>query len=278
MPDFTRLSQQDLTARRQALRRHRRWRLLQTLWRTAAISGLTVGVVTVATSPKWVVQSPAQIDVSGNQLLSDEAIYELLPLDYPQPLLKIQPQQVEQKLVTYGPLAEAVVSRRLFPPGLSIRVRERRPVAIAVPNTAVPVSSIQKVAPFRQMGLLDESGYWMPFNSFAQLNESFKPPTLRVLGMQPNYQKNWPSLYQAIQQSPLKITEVDWRDPSNLILQTDLGAVHFGPHTASFSEQLLVLDRMRHLDAKLNTEKIAFIDLRNPQSPTVQILQATNVP
>jgi cell division protein FtsQ len=278
MTDFTRFSQTDLRARRQTLRRQRRVRLLQSLWRNLAICGLAMVTVMVATSPQWQVRDPGQIEISGNQLLPDDAIYDLLPIAYPQSLLKIQPQMIERTLTTQGPIAEAIVSRRLLPPGLNVRIRERHPVAITIPNTAIPISSVEEIAPFSQMGLLDESGYWMPYNSFSQLNQEFTPPVLQVYGMRASYQADWPGVYQALQQSPVKIVAVDWRKPSNFILQTELGTVHLGPYGQAFSEQLAALDRMRNLNAEVNTEKVAFIDLRNPQKPTVQILQATNTP
>ncbi|MEM9907492.1 MAG: FtsQ-type POTRA domain-containing protein [Cyanobacteria bacterium P01_D01_bin.44] len=278
MPEFTQCSPEDLASRRQQLRHQRRLHLLQGIWRALAMVGLTAGVVMVATSPRWNLQAPTQIDISGNQLLSENAVYELLSIDYPQPLLKLQPQSIEQRLVEVGPIAEAVVSRRLFPPGLNVRINERHPVAISIPDTTTPVASLKEVVPFRQMGLLDKSGYWMPYNSFTQLNDDFEPPTLQVHGMKASYQKDWPGLFETLQQSPIKVTEIDWRDPSNLILQTDLGMVHMGPYGQRISEQLLALDRMRNLDAKLNLEKIAFIDLRDPQNPSVEILQATNTP
>ncbi|MEO0456700.1 MAG: FtsQ-type POTRA domain-containing protein [Cyanobacteria bacterium P01_A01_bin.114] len=278
MPEFTQFSPEDLTHRRKQLRRQRRWHLLQGIWRMMAMAGLTTGVVTVAVSPRWTIQAPTQVDVSGNHLLSENAVYELLPIEYPQPLLTLQPQAIEQQLVKAGPIAEAVVSRRLFPPGLNVRIDERNPVAIAIPDTTMPVASLKEVVPFRQMGLLDESGYWMPYNSFTQLNDDFEPPTLQVRGMKASYQKDWPKLFETLQQSPIKITEIDWRDPSNLILQTDLGTVHMGSYNHRISEQLLALDQMRNLDSQLDLEKIAFIDLQDPQNPTVEILQATTAP
>jgi cell division protein FtsQ len=276
MPEFTRFSQQDLCARRRSLRRQRRWRGLQRLWRSLAISGLALATVTLAASPRWRLQAPSQIDISGNQLLSKETIQSMLPIDYPQPLLKLQPQALATHLQATGPIADAVVQRRLFPPGLNIRVRERQPVAIAVP--AAPATALDKRAPFRQLGLLDESGVWMPYNSFASLPNHFEYPTLQVRGMQASQQKDWPKLYQAVRRSPITVSEIDWRDPTNLTLQTAIGTVYLGDDSQNLPKQLAVLGRMRHLHAQLQTEKIAFIDLRNSDNPTVEILQATKTP
>ena len=124
-----------------------------------------------------------------------------------------------------------------------------------------------------QMGLLDANGYWMPYNSFTRLGS--QEPKLQVQGMRPAYQKDWPDIYQALQKNPVAIDKLDWRDPTNLILYTELGKVHIGPYGQNFSKQLIALDRMRNLNAQMDIEEIAFIDLRNPDDPTLEILQAT---
>ncbi|MBE9068818.1 cell division protein FtsQ/DivIB, partial [Leptolyngbya cf. ectocarpi LEGE 11479] len=78
-----------------------------------------------------------------------------------------------------------------------------------------------------------------------------------------------------LQKNQTQISQIDWRDPTNLILQTELGRVHIGPYGQNFSKQLAALDRMRNLNAQMDIEEIAFIDLRNPDNPTLEILQAT---
>lgn len=272
MTDFQVPTSQDLATRRQRLRQQRRYRLLQGIWRAIAISGLTAGTVWVATSPVWLIQSGEQLDISGNQLLSDDEIQALLPIDYPQPLLKVQPQTLSAQLKKHGPIADAIVSRRLFPPGLHVRVQERYPVAVALPDPTEPISAIPaKTVPFQEMGLLDQGGFWMPYDSFSQSNHGFELPGLQVYGMRPTYQEQWAQLYPMLSRSPVKISEVDWRNPNNLILQTELGEVHLGPFGPRFSEQLVALDQMRSLNGKVGKEKIAYIDLREPQSPAVEI-------
>ena len=236
--------------------------------------GLTLGCLSLATSNRWQIQSPEQINLSGNQLLPDAEVYELIDIDYPQSLLKVRPLDLENALTDKGPIEAAIVRRRLLPPGLNIRIRERTPVAIALPNVDVAIKSLDDdPQSFSQIGLLDANGYWMPYNSFTQLGS--QEPKLQVRGMRPAYQKHWPYIYQMLQKNPVSVSLLDWRDPANLILHTDLGTVHMGPYGQNFSKQLTALDRMRNLNAKMDIEEIAFIDLRNPDNPTLEILQAT---
>ena len=277
MPDLAEYSYENLAARRHDLKRRRRRLFWQRLWRQTALVGITVGCVSLATSGRWQLQSAEQINLSGNQLLSAEAVHGLMAIDYPKFLLKVHPLDLETSLMAKGPIADAMVRRRLLPPGLNVRIQERIPVAIALPNRDMAVAaSNDEPQSFTQMGLLDAYGYWMPYNSFAQLGS--QEPRLRVQGMRPAYQKDWPTIYQALQQSPVTVAKLDWRDPTNLILQTELGAVHMGSYGQNFSKQLTALDRMRNLNVKMDIAEIAFIDLRNPDNPTLEILQATKPP
>ena len=103
------------------------------------------------------------------------------------------------------------------------------------------------------------------------LNPNFKPPALKISGQLDNYRPHWAKFYTLIRQSPVKVLEVDWNDQTNLILKTELGAVHFGAYSNNFAQQLKALDQMRHLSSRVKPTEIAYIDLRNPDSPTIQM-------
>ncbi len=274
MPDITEFSKANLKTRRKDLKRRRHKLFWQSLWRQTAMVGLAVSCLSLATSSRWQIQSTEQLTLSGNRLLPDEEVYKLMDIDYPQPLLKVRPLDLENNLIAEGPIADAIVRRRLLPPGLNVRIQERTPVAIALPNTDVAIKSLDDdPQSFIQIGLLDAHGYWMPYSSFNQLGS--QEPKLQVQGMRPAYQKDWPTIYQMLQTNPVAIFRLDWRDPANLILHTELGIVHMGPYGPNFSKQLTALDRMRNLNAQMDIEEIDFIDLRNPDNPTLEILQAT---
>lgn len=240
---------------------------------------LAGGTVWLATSPIWLIRSGDQLEISGNQLLSDKNIQDLLPVPYPQSLLKVKPDFLAQSIEAYAPIEKAAVSRRLIPPGLHVRVQERVPVAVAIPDTTRPVKAIPtQPVPFREPGLIDAAGNWMPYNSFRELGATASPPALTVRGMRPGYQLDWQKIYPSVSRSPIKVTAIDWTRPSNLILQTELGAVHLGPYGNNFEAQLAALDQLRSLDSAINPEKVAFIDLHDPAHPVVEILQATGNP
>jgi cell division protein FtsQ len=121
------------------------------------------------------------------------------------------------------------------------------------------------------VGLVDEQGVWMPLEKYTALNRSVKLPTLKVIGPPQHYRPYWSELYQVVIHSPVKVFQIDCQDPANLILKTELGNVHFGAYSSRFAYQLSVLDRMRQLPSYLNTSQIVYIDLKNPDSPSIQM-------
>jgi cell division protein FtsQ len=258
MSTISPISRNDLAQRRKQLRRERRARLFQAGWRNIAVAGLAIGTIWVVTLPAWVIRKPEQVTIEGNRFISAQTIRTYLPIAYPQSLLKIQPQPIAEKLKAKAPIAEATVDRQLFPPSLTVRIRERVPIATTISKTSQP-------------GLLDDSGVWISQESYLAVNPGFKPPALKVMGQPDQYRSQWATLYSLIQQSPVKVLEIDWNDQTNLILKTELGAVHFGAYSGNFANQLKALDKMRRLSSRLNPNEIAYIDLRNPDSPTIQM-------
>ncbi len=260
MNNIASVSQGELSSRRSMLRRHRRLKQIKSVWRTVAIGGLLGGLVWGVTQPAWIVREAGQINVTGNNLLTTQAIQSLLNISYPQTLIEIKPEALAQSLEAQPAIAEASVTRSLFPPSLTVKVTERVPVAIAL--TKNPTS----------LGLIAVDGVWIPQQSYNPPNStSFKMPKLKVVGDIKQYQPHWPQVYQAVNSLNIKVSEIDWQNPNNLILKTELGAVHLGVYSSKLTEKLQVLEKMRHLPKQINLQDIAYIDLTNPATPSVQM-------
>jgi cell division protein FtsQ len=288
------VSRQDLAQRRQKLRRQRRLKIIQTIWRTFTVSSLAGGLLWVTLQPMWVLKTPTQVVMtSDNQLLPDQTIESLLALSYPQSLWRIQPSTIAETLKQQPAIADATVNRRLFPPGLIIEIQEKSPVAISYPSQDKSTSkckmeshssnnsgkkSTSSCSPNqttqRKQGnitLLDANGALIPWEKYTVLNPDGKLPNLKVIGSPDQYRTYWTQLYQAVSQSSVKISEIDCQDPTNLILKTELGNVHLGV-PSELSEKIQVLGQIWPLAAKLNPKKIAYIDIKNPHQPMVQEL------
>lgn len=274
MTSLASVSQSELVTRRQKLRHLRRIRAVQSIWRSLVLCGLAGGLVWITTTPEWVIRKPEQIAIEGNRMLSGQAIRSFVPLSYPQSLWRLQPQEIAEKLQAQAPIAHATVTRQLLPPGLTIQVKERQPVAIAQP---LVWSTHKNPSSDSATGLLDEQGIWIPMEKYTALNSSVQLPTLKVIGSVTQYSSYWPGLYRAVSHSPVKVYEIDCREPANLILKTELGNVHFGSYSSRFAYQLSTLDRMRELPTRLRASQIAYIDLKNPDNPSIKMIKI-NVP
>lgn len=271
MAGIVSVSRADLEGRRKKLRQKRHMKIIQTIWQTFAVSSLAGGLLWMATQPIWVLRTPKDIDISGNHLLSREAIESLLVVSYPQSLWRIEPYGIAESLKQQPTIAQATVSRRLFPPGLIVQINERVPVAIAQSrreprNTD---SDYKKVS----VGLLDASGVWIPIEKYTSLNPNLILPSLKVFGLPEQYRPYWDQLYHALIQSSVNVMEIDFQDPTNLILKTELGNIHLGAPSSLLPEKIKVMAQMRHLPAQLNPNQVEYIDLKNPEFPLVQMNQ-----
>ena len=275
MANFPVVSPSDLSERRRQRRRQRRLRAIQAFWRFFVVVALTGGSIWLIKSPLWIVQSAEQIDVEGNELLSAERVRSLLPIRYPKPLWAIQPDTLAEHLEAGGPIAQATITRHLLPPGLHVQIQERRPVAIAQSYQPLDPSA----STISQSGLLDATGAWIPLEDYSRLSSSMELPKLTVLGMRESDREQWEAIYAELQhfqstaQNPVQISELDWQQPGNLILKTELGAVHLGLYRSSerLAAQLQALNQMRNLPEGFEATQIEYIDLQRPEHPSLQM-------
>ncbi|MGJ3254177.1 MAG: cell division protein FtsQ/DivIB [Elainellaceae cyanobacterium] len=281
MPKIVTISRSEIIERRRKLRRQRRWKIVQSVWRLLIVTSVTAALIWVITLPGWIISSSEQVEIGGNEFLSTETVQSLLPIDYPISIIQVRPQVIATQLKARGPIAEVIVNRQLFPPSLAIMIQERYPVAILIggnygkaasPNfsnqSSSPTIALRRLEP---TGLIDKNGALIPLENYTELDPSLELPDLKVIGMRNQYREQWKTLYRQVSQSPVEVFEVDWQDPSNLILDTDLGTVYMGPYEpAKFDEQLKVLDQMRYLTQEVNPELISYIDLKVPDTPLIQ--------
>lgn len=259
------ISKVAITQRTRKLRRQRWRRAFNLIWRSLWVFILAGGLFWLLTQPNWVIYRPEQVIIRGNQFFSATAIRSLLPLEYPQSLMKLQPQLISTQLEAKGPIAEAIVTRNLLPPSLTVDIKERRPVAVSIPNPAAPVQSRQYLATTE--GLIDETGVWMPRDSYVALGLPL--PSLKVIGLTPEVHPHWPEMYRIVSSSLAKVTEIDCRNSSNLILTTNLGKVHLGRYSHNFAQQLRILETLQKVPQQLNASQIAYINLRDIDRPQI---------
>ncbi|QNP30235.1 cell division protein FtsQ/DivIB [Cylindrospermopsis curvispora] len=286
------VSRQDLVKRRQKLRRHRQVKILTAVWRILATSSIAGGMFWIILGPVWLITTPGQILMrSGNQILPQKTVQRLLQFSYPQSLWRIRPAAIAQSLERQPTIAQAIVKRRLFPPGLNIEIQERLPVAMIQPssksnatnclsNPQAPSKKVTSPAiPCSQnpkgddINLIDASGNLIPWEKYIAFNPQGKLPALKVLGSPEQYHPYWVLVYQAIRENYLNVMEIDFRDPTNVIFKMELGTVHLGIPVVQLDQKIQRLREMGNLKAKFKSGEIVYIDIQSPDYPLVQLHQ-----
>jgi len=272
---FSVLSSDEIDDRRRQLRHQRGLHRLRNGARFVVLAAFAVGAIALIRQPGWTVRDASAIQVSGNRWLPDDTVRNLLGLNYPQSLLRLDPNQIAQHLSTSETIAEARVYRELMPPGLKVWVRERQPVAIAYPSDTPVVLGAMTIVGRRKsvdrLGLLDAGGQWMTYNDYVDRPKMPPLPALATIGNYDDYKTRWPEVYAEISRSSVQIAQIDWRDPSNIILSTEIGAVHLGSIGSRLPEQIIALDRLRNLPQQIGADRILYIDLSDPHAPYVQV-------
>jgi cell division protein FtsQ len=226
----------------------------KTGWRFLVSFGIFTAALWVVSLPIWNLTSPNQIEVKGTKLLSAKELKDKIAIDYPKYIFRMQPQAIATQLEKKAPVYNVLVKRSLFPIKVTVIVQERQPVAIATLNG-------------QEAGFIDPKGVWVEAKSYPP---NLKKPEIIVLGANDRILQMWRKLYSQISRSPVKISKLDFRNPSNLILTTDLGLVYCGDYTYSKMEkQIQMLDRLRSLPKSSIGLKFTHIDLINPNYPVV---------
>lgn len=266
------ISSNQLKNRRRELKTKRTLKSIFSISRTLLISGFAGGAFWLLTLPNWVIRSAEDINVEGNKLLSAQEIRSLIPLSYPQPLLTLSTEELTQKLKTKVPFDDVTINREMLPPKITVQVVEPQPVAIA---WGMEINPQTRKPSITKLGYLDVKGILMPHKLYKNINEQKLPSrSFKITGIYEQYFPYWQNIYSLITQSEVKISEIDWQDPNNLILSTELGKVYLGSYTPrKFPQQLVLLAKMKQLPQKMPLNQIISIDLTDPELPSVKFVK-----
>ncbi|MFQ3679022.1 MAG: FtsQ-type POTRA domain-containing protein [Pseudanabaenaceae cyanobacterium] len=246
----------DYGARRRQRRQQQRRRALVGFWRLCAFGTLAAGAYWLTDRPEWVLRDRQQIEVRGNQAVPTPLIQNALGITAPKPIFRVDPKALAQRVQALGPVRSASVHRQLFPAKLVVEVAEREPVA--------------RFQAQGRSGAVDAEGVWLD----PQTYRPHQWPKLALLADTAFRQQAWPRLYERLQRSPVAITEVDARDPGNLLLTLATGARvrcgNFQPDR--LQQQLQKLDSLRQLPAL--AQKGVVLDLVDPERPLLVVPKA----
>ncbi|ELR96507.1 cell division protein FtsQ/DivIB [Gloeocapsa sp. PCC 73106] len=255
----------DNKERRQELRKQRRIKFWQCTWRLVFLSGSTFVLLWGMKLPYWFVRGKEQIDINGNELMLEADVRSLIALDYPEYLWRLDAKNIIQQLEAEPPIINAQLTRQLFPVKIKVLIQERQPVALVLsPKVNKKTATPSKIL----LGFLDKEGVFIPERFYR--NQAFRP-TLTVVDFQPQYQPYWLKIYSFIENSEVKVFEVNWAEPTVILLKTELGVFYLGNYNTQLDKQLQVIKTMKQAREKLDTSTIDYIDLSNPELPLVKL-------
>jgi cell division protein FtsQ len=199
--------------------------------------------------------------VQGNQYLTDQAVRSILAIPYPKLIMELAPEQLTAKLIAQGSISSAKVDRGLLPPHLTVQIQDLPPIAriISADNSQSQI-------------FVDERGRQLPLASYRPVVWS-SLPTLQLKLPTTGICPDWPQLYPIIHTSPVAVSLVDCRNPQNVFLQTEIGAVRLGAvsENARSKAQIQQLDRLRDWQKYTNSATVEYLDLENPSIPKLQL-------
>jgi cell division protein FtsQ len=261
-------SKEQQKQRRRQLRQQRRIKVLKSIWRFACMSGILTGLVWVVSQPDWRISKPAQVQIQGNQYLSDTTIRDWLAIPYPKLIMELAPAQLTAKLIGRSSISSVKIDRALLPPHLVVQVEDLPPVARIVLNESTESQTF-----------VDELGRQLPLSSYRSTvwrslpKLGLRPPT-------PGPCPKWPQIYHAVLTSPVAIGIVDCHNPQNLILQTELGKIRLGAirDQSHLNKQMQQLDRIRDWRKHVDPTDVDYLDLENPDALKFQLKQSGTMP
>jgi cell division protein FtsQ len=239
------------------------------------MNGILAGLGWAIYQPDWTISKPEQIQIEGNQYLSDTTIRSMLEIPYPKLIMELAPAQLTAqltaKLTTQPSDRDSVnvkIDRRILPPNLIVQIQDLPPVARIVHENTTHAQTF-----------IDERGLQLPISSYRPAVWR-SLPTLQLLLPNQGACPGWSQLYRAIHASPVAVGVVDCHNPLNVILQTEVGKIRLGAigSKLKITNQMQQLDRLRNWQKHPRSEHVELLDLENPDDPKLQLSHPTAVP
>jgi len=237
------------------------------LWRLLVLTSAAVGLTGLLWEKGWWLETPSQVIFRNASGLSHGELLAASKLQFPTPLLALDPSRVQENLRRHGsPTMQVRIKRLLAPPQLLIDVEQGGAQAWARRSLANRV----------ERGLLDHHGRWTSLNAHHQLRGL---PTVQhdvlVDGWSPAFQGVLAELLSYMEQLEIPIPTVRISGDGQLVLlsATALGEIHLGPPD-NLSRKLAILDHLHgQIGERAPQLTYAYVDLRNPDEPQLGLYQ-----
>ncbi len=203
------------------------------------------------------------IKISGSKLFSKEDLVNNSSLKLPIRLISIKSYFLEKELKQNLSLKTVSVSRQLFPFGLKVHIKTRKPVAYAE-----KILNNKKI-----LGFVDKDGIFI--NKQNADNTNLTTLTIQVFGWKEKFKKILSKILIEQENYEFEIVKISFSSNGFLtIVEKDLGTIFLGFNPNLINYQLQIINNLKNeLKKKKVSEKIMNIDLINPNKPKIKVFK-----
>ena len=248
--------------RRKELRQARRADQLRQLWRLLVFSAIAGGLGYGLLRQGWVLRNPGQVEVVGSRLVSKPQVIQAAGMQFPQPLLALEPKRISAELSAALPVEKVRVNRLIFPPRLRIELVDREAVARAERRTSRG----------HELGYVDRLGNWISARQRQGLASAPDLP-LKVSGWNERQRGVLAEVLASKAQLGTGLQEIRFEPDGSLWITTAaLGRLRFGPNDGQFARRLEVAAHLaKVLPASIRQQRPQLIDLTDPEQPELSL-------
>ena len=203
------------------------------------------------------------IKIYGSKIFSRKDIIRNSSLSLPTRLIFIRTKFIEKELKLNLSLENVLVSRQVFPFGLKILIKTRRPIAYGE-----RFLNGKKI-----IGFIDKNGFFIN-QEYAERND-LTNPTLKVLGWQENFRKTLSTILTYQKNGEFELVKINFSQNGFLTLEEkDLKTIALGFNQNLIKTQLQIIGQLKEQFNKNNfAGEIDNIDLIDPNYPKIKVFK-----
>ena len=245
--------------RRRALRQEKRRELAIQIWRLVVmlLTGTVLGWSLLRFG--WTLEGTDRILISGDVGIDPAAVAKVGGFQFPKPLLEINPQTLEARLLKDLPIQTAVVERRLFPARLELSLTARTPIARAV----------RRLGSNAEQGMIDAKANWIDLT--AEIRQDKPETSILIDGWTTSRRSFIADLIEQRDAIGADLHTVLLKPEGQVVLKTRrLGEIQLGRDPSLLNQQIQAIAEMtQSMPEHLQQGSRGAIDLSNPERPEI---------
>jgi len=203
------------------------------------------------------------ISILGSNLFTIEDIVAKTSLNFPTPLIFVKTTYTEKELKKNLSLENVSVLRQIFPFGLKILIKTRKPIAYG-----------ERILKGRKItGFVDDDGYFI--NEKFSDQENLKKLSSKVFGWKENFRETLSIILNYQKDNDVEFITINLSQNGFLTLEEkNLKTILLGFNQKIIETQLQKINDLKNqLKGKLILEKVDAIDLIDPNNPRIKVFK-----